>query len=756
MALLGAVAKIGAGMLKGRAKKQTGAEVAAKVTGKKESVYRAKANPNATSSELDAKKIVPVAASTENISKSQGSGSGTKSLKESALRIKVTTIEVNTLLRGSLALDKMRAKNKKETREELKRTNAEDQLEKDNKGKFSFPIPGAKKVKSFWERIKKFFLTMFFGMIGLKLLPLLPHLLKALPFIAKAADWLVNLAIGIVDVLASAIKIGYDAVEGAEKWVGDTFGEEAAEKFNSFMGGLTQVMNAIFALGMAAAAFGGGIPGLPGGKSKGPKPDIDPKTGKRIKKNQIIDANTGKVRPKTKLEKNLHKKLGSDDAVKQYQKARAGGANVQQALEQAKKVKPKPKKVGFWGKVGKGVSGAASAVGKGVVSGAAAVGKGIKGALNLLPNFNKLGDELAGVLTDQYKNISAQARKQYDNVVGLAVKLKGKWDNALGAAGNAFNKLKEGAKQKIMEKVLEPAQKFLEPLKKKLGAIGEKIMGVIQKIPGFDKVMQVLKKNGVSSLGDAKGILKKIGGKAIPVIGGIINLAFAYDRLAGGDTVGGLLEGASGVLDLLGLVPGFQWGPGVSMGIDAYMFARDFVPQLKEGEDKAIGALGLTGLQNDMDKMFAALPDLGTITKMITGGDKEKKEPVEGAGGGESKGAPLGETDAGGAAAKGVSKEDGGGASAGAKSVSDQEEKLLATNQQSGAQGVIDSISTTASYEDEDGVDAQAAYDRGYSDGSSGAEKMQVPTKTKKQVGSPAAVGSGGGSDPYEGLYKGS
>ena len=140
---------------------------------------------------------------------------------------------------------------------------------------------------------------MFFGMIGLKLLPLLPHLLKALPFIAKAADWLVNLAIGIVDVLASAIKIGYDAVEGAEKWVGDTFGEEAAEKFNSFMGGLTQVMNAIFALGMAAAAFGGGIPGLPGGKSKGPKPDIDPKTGKRIKKNKIIDANTGKVRPKT-------------------------------------------------------------------------------------------------------------------------------------------------------------------------------------------------------------------------------------------------------------------------------------------------------------------------------------------------------------------------------------------------------------------------------------------------------------------------
>ena len=93
MALLGAVAKIGAGMLKGRKKKQTGAQVAAKVTGKSDTVYLVKANPNATSSELDAKKIVPVAASTENISKSQGSR--TTSLKESALRIKTTTIEVN-------------------------------------------------------------------------------------------------------------------------------------------------------------------------------------------------------------------------------------------------------------------------------------------------------------------------------------------------------------------------------------------------------------------------------------------------------------------------------------------------------------------------------------------------------------------------------------------------------------------------------------------------------------------------------------
>ena len=50
--------------------------------------------------------------------------------------------------------------------------------------------------------------------------------------------------------------------------------------------------------------------------------------------------------------------------------------------------------------------------------------------------------------------------------------------------------------------------------------------------------------------------MKKIGGKAIPIIGGIVNMGFAYDRLSKGDSIGGLIEGTSGILDLIGLIPG--------------------------------------------------------------------------------------------------------------------------------------------------------------------------------------------------------
>ena len=248
MVLLGAVKKIGAGMLKGRKKKQTGAVSANKVTGNS-----VKANPNAT---LDAKKVVPAATSAENISKSAG-GSKFKTVEEAALKIKITTIEVNTLLKGSLALDKMQEANKKKTQQELKRTKAEKDLEKDNKGKFSLPIPGAQKVKSLWQRIQDFFLKIFWGFLAVRLLPLLPKIAAILPAIGNAAEWFIGLGIGFIDALGTALKVGYDAYDKTKEWVKDKFGEDSAENFDSFMGVVNKVINLTIALALGAAAFGG-------------------------------------------------------------------------------------------------------------------------------------------------------------------------------------------------------------------------------------------------------------------------------------------------------------------------------------------------------------------------------------------------------------------------------------------------------------------------------------------------------------------
>jgi hypothetical protein len=89
-----------------------------------------------------------------------------------------------------------------------------------------------------------------------------------------------------------------------------------------------------------------------------------------------------------------------------------------------------------------------------------------------------------------------------------------------------------------------------------------------------------------------------------------------------------MIEGLSGLLDLSALV-GNAAGPGISMGLDAYMFARDFVPQIQGAEDAVVSKLGLMGLKTNMDEIFAKLPGLGEITKMITGGDKKEKTEGE-------------------------------------------------------------------------------------------------------------------------------
>ena len=749
-------------MLKGRKKKQTGSEVAAKVTGKKDAVYKAKANPNATSSELDAKKIVPAAASAQNISKSQGSG--TTSLNESALRIKTTTIEVNTLLKGSLVLDKMQAKNKKETREELKRTKAENQLEADNKkGKFSFPIPGAKKVKSFWERIKTFFLTIFVGMIGMKLMPLLPHLLKALPLIAKVADFIIDVGIWLVDALATALKWGYDAYDWTRNQVEEKLGEGAAEKFDSFMGGLNKVINLTIALGLAAAKMAGvGGPQGPKGKSRtGADLDVDPKTKRKLDADEIYDTKTKQTRKKTSTEIDLQKKNNLTNKQLDEIKLKKSQINPKtgkkwtnaDAIAEVKK----PKGLAKWLQKGQEIGGKGLRFTQGVLTTAGKqVGKIATGVLNSIPNFNKLGSRLSEQLTTAYKNADTFVKKRYEDVVLVATKLKGKYDSALKGVGSAFNSMKANAKQAILEKVLAPIMEKLEPLIKRVKSIGPKIVKVLEKIPGYKQLQKVLKKfGGVGS----KKLMGEIGEKTLPVIGGVLNLAFAYDRLANGDSIGGLIEGLSGILDLSGLFPAMTAiGPPMSMVLDAYMFGRDFVPQIQKGEEKAINGLGLGGFKSDIDKMFAALPDLGTITKFITGGGKEEdlkeegdKGGDKGAAGGESKGAPLGETDEGSATAESISKEDGAGESGGsnAKPSSSQETKLQQANQQGGAQAVIDSISTTASYE-ETGKEIVVVED----DSSSTMQLNREESSGETLVGMNQKIGES--SQPYETLYKGS
>ena len=523
--------------------------------------------------------------------------------------------QINDILKNKLIEEsKLLGKEKKE-QEKVKRGKQESELEKvkkkDKKKKSKLSLPGTGLFKAIFDFISNIFIgrLLFLGVDGVDGIPGI----GILKMIGGVVETTIDVIIGIFDAFGTFLMWGQKAYDATKGFLKDNFGDGAEKAFTDLMKNLNTAFNLIATIGLLTAAFNP-FEGLGKDKNKTKtksRSGIDPKTNKprRVRPTNIVDPD-GTIRSKTSVETKLKDMGLADNQIREYNKARTGGANTSQALTQAKKVTPDiPKRgglLGFFAQAGDNIAaatkGARDLAGKGL--------KAIGGGLDYLSggNLGKLGN----FLQDQYKNASEFTRKQYDNVVAVGQKLKSKYDNAVSSVKNAIGNLAEKAQQKILQPILDKIKPFIEPIIEKAKSMGESILEVLKKIPGFDNVLQVLKKKGINSLGDVGGIAKKVGGRALPFIGGLFNLLFAYDRFASGDTMGGLLETISAGFDFAGLAP-------VSMGIDAYMFARDFVPAIQETEESAINALGLGGFKSNVDKVVSKLPDLGTIFSNVMG-----------------------------------------------------------------------------------------------------------------------------------------
>ena len=545
--------------------------------------------------------LVPVKKSPEI---KTGTGSGIVGILET---IRANVKQIDEFYKGTLAAKREEIKKRKKQESDERKAEQETKLEKPKIDKKPMNLKGLKMPKTgLLDGIFKFIGTVLMGMLVMKLIDFADTLAKSgiLPVLGKIGDFVLNVGGKILDGLVTFIDKAYDFYDGFRKSIGDNFGEGAQEQFDNLSGTLNKVLNTVFSVGLAISLLAGAIP------QKDPK--VKPKSKTRPK-------------PPSAADKKLKKMGLDDDQIKAYNKARQGGAGATDALKQAKKVKPKPKPKGFFGRIGEGFQKAGEGLAKAGQS-AVDIGKsGLKaigGGLNKISggNLGKLGD----LLGEQYNNVSKGARTAFDRVAGLGNTLKGKFGSAMESVKGAIGNMAKSAQNAIVQKIVEPLKPFLDPVIDKAKKIGDKVTGILKKIPGFDNVLQVLKKKGISGIGDTAGILKKVGSKALPIVGGLFNLLFAYDRLAGGDTFGALLELLSAGFDISGLF-GFAAGPPISMGIDAYMFARDFVPLIQEGEETAIKSLGLGGLKSNLDAMASKLPDLGTIVAKFQGKDVEQK-----------------------------------------------------------------------------------------------------------------------------------
>ena len=194
--------------------------------------------------------------------------------------IRTRVIEIDKLLKGTLAAEKAQKKEEKEKKERVRRQQKEEKLEKPDKGEEDEETPKKLLPKiGFLEKIKQFITKVLVGWIAFNLIKFLPKLQGILKFIGGVADFLIEWGGKLLNGLVTFIDWGYKAVDATQGWIKDKFGEDAAQKFESFMGNLTKMFNGIVLLGMGIAKMAGmGRPkGPKGPKGKQPKPKPKPK-----------------------------------------------------------------------------------------------------------------------------------------------------------------------------------------------------------------------------------------------------------------------------------------------------------------------------------------------------------------------------------------------------------------------------------------------------------------------------------------------
>ena len=202
----------------------------------------------------------------------------TEDLQGTAFRIRKSVVDINTLLKGSLTLDKLQAKKKRVKDKQLTKKKQERKLEKpkgEGKGIGRF-VP--QKAKSLFGRTINFLVTIFWGWLIMKFWDHLPKLLGVVKGIAGVMNWLKEWGGKVLNALVTVVDWGNKLVTGLRDKVGDLFGEKGLKVFDKLGNTLKWVLNIAAIAAMTAgvvlmkstslAYWRGFRDGMMGGKGK--------------------------------------------------------------------------------------------------------------------------------------------------------------------------------------------------------------------------------------------------------------------------------------------------------------------------------------------------------------------------------------------------------------------------------------------------------------------------------------------------------
>ena len=159
------------------------------------------------------------------------------SIEDNIIRIKVKTISIDQVLKGTLAAQKARKADQRKAQEQAAAAGAEAGLEgkKKKKGlKLKRFVP--KVAMNAWQKMINFFQTMVLGYVGLQLLPLLPQLIKFVQGLSTVVGWATDIGLGFFTALTTLVDWAYKLYDMGMGFVKNLVGEEGAEKLGQFMG----------------------------------------------------------------------------------------------------------------------------------------------------------------------------------------------------------------------------------------------------------------------------------------------------------------------------------------------------------------------------------------------------------------------------------------------------------------------------------------------------------------------------------------
>jgi hypothetical protein len=189
--------------------------------------------------------------------------------------VRVKVIQIDDILKGTLAADKKKLTEEKKKESSERREKIEEKLEtKPNAEKGKIKMPSLPRM-GFLDWVKNFIGNIILGYFAVRLVDHLPKIIPIVKFLGKATDFVLGVGGKLLDGLVTFIDWGYKAYDATRGFIKNLFGDDGAKQFDQLSSALNQFLNLAIIAGMAVAGSGGfgsgkgrGTNVRPGGKPK--------------------------------------------------------------------------------------------------------------------------------------------------------------------------------------------------------------------------------------------------------------------------------------------------------------------------------------------------------------------------------------------------------------------------------------------------------------------------------------------------------